>query len=241
GACMFVTAHCAAPARLSGDDRDECPHLRARAWRPAHASGTRIVHWSAINLLNEFNIPVLNLFNRSLLIAGVLLLAGCAATVSQTATSPASPGAAPQAAGATLVAVVGGSPAMQASSDWSSFLAEWQESLATSAESARMPFVFVKDEASIPSRSSILVRLTVNDFRYVSTNRRYMLGVIAGNAYMDVDAQYIELPANKPFGSKKFNTSSSAWEGIFSAVTPKQVRAVSDLIVKDVASTAPAK
>jgi hypothetical protein len=37
-----------------------------------------------------------------------------------------------------------------------------------------------------------------------------MLGVMAGNAYMDVDAQYIELPANKPFGSKKFNTLSSA-------------------------------
>lgn len=184
---------------------------------------------------------MLNLFNRSLLIVGVLFLAGCAATVSQTATSSTSPSTAPQAPGATLVAVVGGSPAMQTSSDWSSFLAEWQESLAASAEAAKMPFVFVKDEASIPSRASILVRLTVNDFRYVSTTKRYMLGVMAGNAYMDVDAQYIELPANKPFGSKKFNTSSSAWEGIFSAVTPKQVRTVSDLIVKDVAATAPAK
>ncbi|MDZ4400090.1 hypothetical protein [Hydrogenophaga sp.] len=139
---MFVTAHCTAPARLSVDDRDEYPHLRARAWRPARASGSRIVHRSASNLL----------------IAGVLLLAGCAATVIQTATSSASPGAAPQAAGATLVAVVGGSPAIQASSDWSSFLTEWQESLAASAESARMPFVFVKDEASIRTVSDLIVK-----------------------------------------------------------------------------------
>lgn len=184
---------------------------------------------------------MLKLLNRYLLILGVLVLTGCAATVSQTSTSSAPLSAAPQASGATLVAVVRGGPAMQASSDWSSFLAEWQEALAASAETAKMPFVFVKDEAAIPSRASVLVRLTVNDFRYVSTTKRYMLGVMAGNAYMDVDAQYIALPANKPLGSKKFNTSSSAWEGIFSAVTPKQVRTVSDLIVKDVASTAPAK
>ena len=64
---------------------------------------------------------------------------------------------------------------------------------------------------------------------------------MAGNAYMDLEVQYVELPSNKPFGAKKFNTSSSAWEGIFSAVTPKQVQAVSDMIVKEVVSTAPAK
>lgn len=118
---------------------------------------------------------------------------------------------------------------------------EWKESLAESAKTAKVPFVFAKDEAAIPANASILVRLTVNDFKYVSTAKRYVLGLLVGNAYMDVDAQYIELPSNKSFGAKKFNTSSSAWEGIFSAVTPKQVRTVSEVIVKDVVSTSPAK
>lgn len=186
---------------------------------------------------------MLNFFKRLILAAGVASLVGCAATVYQTPTAASVPSAAPraQAPAGALVAVVSGSPAARASSDWPSFIAEWQDSLAASADTAKMPFFFAQDEASIPAKASILVRLTVHDFRYVSTAKRYVLGVIAGNAYMDVDAHYIELPGNKPFGSKKFNTSSSAWEGIFSAVTPKQVRTVSELIVKDVTSTAPAQ
>ena len=186
---------------------------------------------------------MLNLIKRIVFSAAVISLVGCAATVTQTPTSATSPVAAPreQAPAGALIAVVTGSSAVQANVDWQSFLAEWQASLATSAGTANMPFVFAKDESAIPSNASILVRLTVNDFKYVSTTKRFMLGIMAGNAHMDVDVQYVELPANKPFGSKKFNTSSSAWEGIFSAVTPKQVQTVSELIVKEVVSTAPAK
>ena len=36
------------------------------------------------------------------------------------------------------------------------------------------------------------------------------------------------------FGSKNFNTKSSDWEGIFTAVTPRQVQAVSEVIIRDV-------
>lgn len=186
---------------------------------------------------------MLNLIKRLTLFVAVASLVGCAATVTQTPTSTSSPAATPraQAPAGALVAVISGSAAVRTNSDWQSFLAEWQASLAASAGTAKMPFIFAKDETAIPSNASILVRLTVNYFKYVSTTERFLLGVIAGNANMDVDAQYIELPDNKPFGSKKFNTTSSAWEGIFSAVTPKQVQTVSEMIVKDVVSTAPAK
>jgi hypothetical protein len=186
---------------------------------------------------------MLNLIKRLAFSVAVASLVGCAATVTQTPTSASSPATAPRAqppAGA-FVAVVTGGPAVRANGDWQSFLEEWQASLAAAAATAKMPFVFAQDETAIPSNASILVRLTVNDFKYVSTTKRFMLGVMAGNAYMDVDAQYVELPANKLFGSKKFNTSSSAWEGIFSAVTPKQVQTVSEKIVNEVVSTTPTK
>ncbi|HJV67698.1 hypothetical protein [Ideonella sp.] len=175
--------------------------------------------------------------------AAVALLAGCAASVMQTPTSATAPSAAPraQAPSGALVAVVSGSTAMQTSSDWPAFVEEWQTSMANSASGSKMAFVLAKDEATVPANGAVLVRLTVNDFKYVSTTKRYLLGIMAGNAYMDVDAEYLELPSKKPFGAKKFNTSSSAWQGIFSAVTPKQVQAVSDVIVKEVVSTAPAK
>jgi hypothetical protein len=45
----------------------------------------------------------------------------------------------------------------------------------------------------------------------------------------------------KGLRAKRFNTSSRGGQGIFSAVTPKQVQAVSDLILQDLVSTAPAK
>ena len=186
---------------------------------------------------------MLNLIKRITLSVAVASLVGCAATVTQTPISTSSTVAAnrAQAPAGALVAVISGGPAVRANGDWQSFLEEWQTSLAASAEIAKMPFVLAMDETNIPSNTSILIRLTVNDFKYVSTTKRFMLGVMAGDAYMDVDAQYVALPANKPFGSKKFNTSSSAWEGIFSAVTPKQVQTVSEMIVKEVVSTAPAK
>ena len=77
--------------------------------------------------------------------------------------------------------------------------------------------------------------MKVNDFRYVSQAERYGLGVMTGNAFMDVEAEFLELPQLRPFATRKFQTSSSAWQGIFSAMTPKQVEAVAKEIVNEVA------
>lgn len=173
----------------------------------------------------------------------IVIIAGCAAAVTQTTipSNGSKSAARTQPTSGTLVAVISGSEEIQANSDWSDFLEQWQSSMNESAENSKMAFVLVKDEFSVPANAEVLVRLTVNDFKYVSTTKRILLGVIAGNAYMDVDAQYLALPSKKVFGSKKFNTSSSAWEGIFSAVTPKQIQAVSDIIVKEAISTGPEK
>jgi hypothetical protein len=54
---------------------------------------------------------------------------------------------------------------------------------------------------------------------------------MTGNAFIDADAVYIEFPEAKEIGTRKFFTSSSAWEGVFSAMTNKQVRAISDEII----------
>jgi len=176
-------------------------------------------------------------------------LAGCAATVTQTSPSAAASSSptvvattAPRVGAPTgaIVVIVTGSPIAQKNGDWLDFVEELRSSLADSAKTAKMPLVFAKDETAVPSNSAILVRLTVNDFKYVSRAKLVLLAVLAGHASMDVDAQYIELPTHKTFGFKKFNTSSSVLEGPFSAVTPQQVQTVSALIVKDVVSTAPA-
>jgi len=135
-----------------------------------------------------------------------------------------------------VVLVLNGNAAIQSNSDWRAFREEWQTSMVTATAEAKMPFVFAKSEEPLDANAGTLVRVKVNNFRYISQTTRFMVGVLAGNATMDVDVEYLELPSKKPLGSKKFNTSTSAWEGIFSAATPKQVQAVSAQIVKDVAT-----
>lgn len=175
---------------------------------------------------------------RLALLTGVGLLVGCAAAVTQTHTStqPSGGAAKAQTSGAALVLFVTGRPAIQANVDWQTFVEEWQTSMSDAAAEAKMPFVFTKGEESLGSGPATLVRVTVNDFTYMSTAKRYIVGSMAGNAAMDVDAEYFEVPSKKPLGSKKFNASTSFWQGIFSAATPKQVQAVSAQIVKDIAT-----
>jgi hypothetical protein len=74
----------------------------------------------------------------------------------------------------------------------------------------------------------------VDDYRYLSTGARYGFGVFAGNAFINADAQFRDLQSGRTLGTRKYNTSSSAWQGIFSAMTSKQVEAICNQIVSDI-------
>src|SRR5205085_6619431 len=85
------------------------------------------------------------------LIIAVASLVGCAATVTQTSTSPSlTAGSRAQMPAGALVAVIAAKPIVQGNGDWAAFLEEWQVSLASSAATARMPFVLAKDETAMP-------------------------------------------------------------------------------------------
>jgi len=63
---------------------------------------------------------------------------------------------------------------------------------------------------------------------------RYGFGIMTGNAFIDAEAEFIALPAKKSVGSRKYQTSSSAWQGVFSAMTDKQVLAISNEIIREI-------
>src|SRR5690606_33370829 len=71
-----------------------------------------------------------------------------------------------------------------------------------------------------------LVVVTVTDYRYVSTGARYGLGVMTGNARAEAEATFHVLPEQRLAGTREYSTSSTAWQGIFSAMTPKQLAAI---------------
>lgn len=53
---------------------------------------------------------------------------------------------------------------------------------------------------------------------------------------MDADVSFVDAKSGKVLGSRKYNTSSTAWQGVFSAMTDKQVRAICDQILKEISA-----
>lgn len=174
----------------------------------------------------------------ALVLASAAVLAGCAATVTRDAPPAAasSPSTVSPAAAKTLVLEVTGVGAGATGSreDWNAFLEEWQTSMTAAAAARGIQFTLAKPGMQPPTGPAVLVRMKVNDYRYVSQAKRYAVGIMAGNAFMDLDVDFVELPQNRTVATRKFKTTSSAWQGVFSAMTPKQVEAVSKEIVAEV-------
>lgn len=178
----------------------------------------------------------IQLMMKTGLLAAALALGGCAATVTRGGESAAPKPMQPAATATQKVAVVvTGSPAAQAGKDWAEFRGEYRNALAGAAAAASLGFAYFEGQVPAQPAGTTLVKVTVNDYRYVSTGARIGLGIFTGNAYVDSDVEFVELPANRTLGTRKYSTSSSAWQGVFSAMTDAQLKALSAEIVKDAA------
>jgi hypothetical protein len=167
-----------------------------------------------------------------------VLLAGCAATVQQPAGEQPKIEI-PAAAAGRLVVVVKGSDRAIASDDWEALRGAWRVALKAAADEAGVAFDWRESEASVPSGNGTVAVIRVNDYRYVSTGARYGLGVLTGNAFIDAEVTYRDARNGRPIGRRSYSTMSSAWQGIFSAMTSKQLEALSKEIVAPVAGRAP--
>jgi hypothetical protein len=49
---------------------------------------------------------------------------------------------------------------------------------------------------------------------------------MTGNAFVDSKVRFIDLKDGRVWGEQPYNTKSTAWEGVFSAMTAKQVGAI---------------
>jgi len=174
---------------------------------------------------------------RLISLAAVLvisLLSGCAATVART-DSPTTTIAASPAATKSILLEVSPSDKVTTDDNWEAFLEEWQTSMTAAASNKGASFTLLKAGERPKQDAAVLVKMKVNDFKYVSQAKRYGMGIFSGNAFMDLDVEFLEYPQGKSLGTRKFQTTSSAWQGVFSAMTPKQVEAASKEIVEEVA------
>ena len=171
-----------------------------------------------------------------LLIASAALISGCAATISRDSQQSAAV-AVNKAASKNLYLEVSAPTGTYSLDDWNALLEEWSTSMGAMTTEKGINFKMVKTADLDSSTNGVLIKMKVNDFRYVSQVKRYAVGIFSGNAYLDLDVEFIELPTMKRIASRKYQTSSSAWQGVFSPMTPKQVQAVSKEIVSEVAGS----
>ena len=166
------------------------------------------------------------------LIVSAALLAGCAASVQR----PEGDQAALQRPSAPLerlaVAVVA-DPALPASSDWEAFRGEWRSAFTQAAADAGIGFTWVEAQPGRQPAGTTFARVVIRDYRYLSAGARYGFGAFTGNAHVDARAEFTELPSGRRLGTRDYATTSSAWQGVFSAMTAKQVQAIAARIIDD--------
>ena len=166
-------------------------------------------------------------------IVALALLTGCAATVKRSSADTAMT-ALPPSAAAKLVLNVGGAPAAVNAGDWSGFKLEWTENFAAQAKLAGLPFETQDGPARPTGEDGTLLVVHIDDYRFLRPGTRYGLGVMTGNAYIESKLTFRSLKTGETYGTRAANTSSSAWEGVFSAMTNKQVEAIAAEAVKAV-------
>ena len=180
----------------------------------------------------------------TLLAVSALTLCGCAATVDRGAPASATAAAPsqqqpsmkiPAQAGKRLVLNMQQGPKLAATdSGWPDFKREWIDITKEQATGKGMAFTTQDGEAKATGEQGTLVVVRINDYRYVTIAKRVMLGIMSGNAYIDSKVEFRDLATGKLHGERTYNTTSSAWGGVFAAVTPKQIYALADEIIGEI-------
>jgi hypothetical protein len=171
---------------------------------------------------------------RCLFVAAAVSLTGCAATVVKSGPDAAAQIHVPPAAASRLMLSVTGSEAAMKSSDWTDFRVAFRGAVAAEAAAADLPFSMQPGEPQPGGQDGTLLAVYVNDYHYVSTGARIGLGIFTGNAFVDAKVRFLDAKTGQSYGEQHINTSSSAWQGVFSAMTDKQLQAIAKEIVEDV-------
>lgn len=168
----------------------------------------------------------------STLLVLAFVLGGCAASV-KTAETDSQPLRVPASANKNLVVNITGSSASTASQDWTAFKQEWHDAMTSAVAQTGAKVSFQEGAPRHTGNAGTLVVVNVDDYRYVSTGARFGLGIMTGNAYIDAKVRFADLRNGSAFGERSYNTSSSAWQGIFSAMTAKQIEAICQQITQE--------
>jgi hypothetical protein len=175
---------------------------------------------------------ILSKLCASLLLCATLGLTGCAVSVKKSDADV--PLKINKESRKQITMNLAGSQTATTSQDWELMSSALRDAMAAAAASIDTTFSLQKGKPRPTGQTGTLLVVNIKDFRYVSETARYMVGIMTGNAFVDASVQFKDLRTGTSIGERTFNTSSSAWEGIFSAMTDKQVKAIATEIADEI-------
>jgi hypothetical protein len=162
----------------------------------------------------------------------VSLLSGCAASVKSGGTEALT---IEESAKKNLVVNIQGNGKVRQNDDWIRLRQEWNEALKNEAD--RAGYHLTESHVANPAeKEGVGIKINVTNFRYLTPGSRYVAGVMVGNAWINSSADYSDLKSGRLIGTRTYDTSSSAWEGVMSAMTQEQVEAIAQQIISDIKS-----
>lgn len=195
-------------------------------------------------------------FATSTATLALVILAGCASTgQSPSSTTPSTPAAAATPAPAVAVAApaapqqplrvppvsakrvilnMTGPANVTQAKDWVAFKEEWRATFADHAKDAGIAFDVQQGETRATGEGGTLLNVYVNDYRMVGIGARIFLGIMSGNAYIDAKVSFVDLNGGAALGDRAYNTTSSAWQGVFGKMTPQQVDAIATQVFQEI-------
>jgi hypothetical protein len=144
----------------------------------------------------------------------------------------------PSASAKRLTLNMTGPTTVTQAKDWPAFQEEWRATFAEHAMAAGVAFDVEKGDARATGQTGTLLQVYVNDYHMVGIGSRVFFGVMTGNAYIDAKASYVDLNDGKVFGERAYNTTSTAWAGVFAKMTPQQVDAIASKVFAELAAAA---
>jgi hypothetical protein len=168
-------------------------------------------------------------------LACVTLLAGCAATVERSEVAGRGPATSVPAAASGLVTLnMVLDPQHPRDAGWQKFRQEWYDIVSEQAQAKGLRFATQEGEPKPTGEAGTLMIVKVHDYRHVGIGARVAFGIFTGNAFIDASVELQDLGTGTSFSEHQYNTSSSAGHGVFAAVTPKQIYAITDEVLAQI-------
>jgi len=140
-----------------------------------------------------------------------------------------------------IIFSVSGSEWVESNPEWLKFRAAWLTAMRSEATRVGIKYSDIGKAKRLAPYPATVVAVDVSNFRYVSKDERYGLGVMIGNAWVNSKVTFSDWQTSEQYAARTYDTSSSAWEGVFSAMTKEQIQAISREIVSEITTASSKK